>query len=152
MHAAGSQGGTVLVPAGDFVIGPIELKSDVTLHLSAGATLVATTDISQYHPARGIPLQGDHTMGDGNTGLVYAANAENVTIEGKGTIDGQGTLVRGGGLGGNKRCHLALFYHWQESDDQECVHVSQLLPHVPDMQLQLRQHRRNPDFQPGGGE
>src|SRR5262245_22563242 len=30
---AGDKGGTVLVPAGDFVIGTIELKSNVTLHL-----------------------------------------------------------------------------------------------------------------------
>ncbi|MGN6366923.1 MAG: glycoside hydrolase family 28 protein [Phycisphaerae bacterium] len=105
-----NEGGTVLVPAGSFVIAPIELKSNVTLYLSADARLVGTTEKSLYHPARGIPLNGDHTMGDGNTGLVYAANAENVTIEGPGMIDGQGDQVRANGLSGNRRCHLALFY------------------------------------------
>src|SRR5262249_55259497 len=40
----------------------------------------------------------------------YAANAENVTIEGPGTIDGQGKELRGNGLGGANRAHLALFY------------------------------------------
>src|SRR5579862_4655583 len=90
-------GGTVLVPAGNFVIGPIELKSNVTLHIVAGGKLLGTTDPKQYHPANGIPLEGDHTMGDGNVGLVYAANAENVTLEGTGTIDGQGPDVRAAG-------------------------------------------------------
>ena len=33
-------GGTVLVPAGTFHIGTIELKSNVTLHLAASATLL----------------------------------------------------------------------------------------------------------------
>jgi hypothetical protein len=104
------RGGIVLVPAGEFLIGPIELKNNVTLRLAADAKLVATTDASLYHAADGIPLQGDATMGDGNVGLIYAANATNITIEGAGTIDGQGTAVRAGGLSGNKRPHLLLFY------------------------------------------
>jgi Glycosyl hydrolases family 28 len=107
---AKDRGGIVFIPAGDFLIGPIELKSNVTLHIAAGGKLLATTDASQYHPARGIPLTGDHTMGDGNVGLIYGANAENVAIEGQGTIDGQGAQVRAGGLGGARRPHLVLFY------------------------------------------
>lgn len=105
------QGGTVLVPVGNFLIGPIELKSNVTLHIVAGGKLLGTTDPKQYHPANGIPLEGDHTMGDGNVGLVYAANAENVTLEGMGTIDGQGPEVRAAGVGGRGRPYAALFYH-----------------------------------------
>jgi len=104
------QGGIVLVPAGNFLIGPIELKNNVTLRIAAAGKLLGSTDPKQYHPANGIPLQGDHTMGDGNTGLVYAANANNVTIEGPGMIDGQGQPLRANGLGGNRRAHLALFY------------------------------------------
>jgi polygalacturonase len=104
------QGGKVLVPAGNFLIGPIELKSNVTLHIVAGGKLLGTTDPKQYHPANGIPLEGDHTMGDGNVGLVYAANADNVTLEGMGMIDGQGPAVRGAGVGGRNRPYIALFY------------------------------------------
>jgi len=104
------QGGIVLIPDGTFLIAPVELKSNVTLRLAAGARLTGSTDPRLYHPARGIPLEGDHTMGDGNTGLVYAANANNVTIEGDGTIDGQGEQLRANGLNGNRRAHLALFY------------------------------------------
>jgi Glycosyl hydrolases family 28 len=105
-----NQGGIVLVPGGEFLIGPIELKSNVTLHISADGKLVATADKDQYHPAEGIPLNGDATMQDGNVGLLYGANATNVTIEGPGTIDGQGKAVRDGGLGGIRRPHLLLFY------------------------------------------
>src|SRR5690349_4368178 len=34
------RGGTVLIPAGDFVVGTIELKSNVTLHLAAAGRLL----------------------------------------------------------------------------------------------------------------
>src|SRR5882724_3803219 len=38
------QGGTVLVPAGVFVIGTIEMKSNVTLHIVAQGKLLGTDD------------------------------------------------------------------------------------------------------------
>ena len=60
------QGGTVLVPAGVFVIGTTELKSNVTLHLAAQGTLLGTTDAKQYFAADKIPLEGDSTLEDGN--------------------------------------------------------------------------------------
>ncbi|HTW94297.1 MAG TPA: glycosyl hydrolase family 28 protein, partial [Tepidisphaeraceae bacterium] len=107
---AGAGGGVVVVPAGVFVIGPIELKSNVTLHISAGATLLGTADPRLYQPAAGIPLKGDWTMGDGNVALIYAANAENVSVEGPGTIDGQGAQVIANRRHGGRRAHLLLFY------------------------------------------
>src|SRR5436190_1274228 len=94
--------GTALAGSGNALADEVEI--------AAGGTLQATTDATKYHPARGIPLGGDHTMGDGNVGLIHAAEAENITIEGLGTIDGQGAEVRAAGLGGNRRPHLALFY------------------------------------------
>ncbi len=84
------QGGTVLVPAGVFVIGTTELRSNVTLHLAAGATLLGSADGTQYHAVDAIPLSGDSTLNDGNVALIFAVKAQNVTIEGPGTIDGQG--------------------------------------------------------------
>jgi polygalacturonase len=83
-------GGTVVVPAGIFQIGTTELKSNVTLHLSAGATLLGSADGKQYHAVNAIPLHGDTTLVDGNWALLFAVHAKNVTIEGPGTIDGQG--------------------------------------------------------------
>jgi len=112
------QGGTVLVPAGVFVIGTVEMKSNVTLHIAAGGTLLGSGDGQQYHAADAIPLEGDTTLNDGNVGLIFAVNAVNVTIEGPGTIDGQGALFRHGphhapppsGRGGPHRPHTLLFY------------------------------------------
>jgi len=53
-HAA--HGGTVLVPAGVFVIGTTELKSNVTLHLAAQGKLLGSADGNQYHATDSIPL------------------------------------------------------------------------------------------------
>jgi polygalacturonase len=111
-------GGTVLVPAGIFQIGITELKNNITLHIAAGGTLLGTDDGTQYHAINEIPLKGDSTLGDGNWSLLYAVNAKNITIEGPGTIDGQGqqfrSLVRGekppSGIGGAQRPYHMLFY------------------------------------------
>ena len=111
-------GGTVLVPAGTFHIGTIELKSNVTLHLAAAATLLGSADGKQYHAVDAIPLRGDSTLGDGNWALIFAVDARNVTIEGTGLIDGQGLQFhspeRGvpppSGLGGNQRPYHLLFH------------------------------------------
>jgi hypothetical protein len=112
------QGGTVLIPAGVFVIGTVELKSNVTLHIAAQGKLLGSADGKQYHAAEGIPLTGDSTLEDGNVGLIFAVNAENVTIEGPGTIDGQGLQFRSpsrgvpppSGRGGADRPYHLLFH------------------------------------------
>jgi hypothetical protein len=111
-------GGTVLVPAGVFHIGTVELKSNVTLHIAASGTLLGSADGKQYHAVDAIPLRGDSTLGDGNWALIFAVEAKNVTIEGQGLIDGQGIQFhspeRGvpppSGLGGNNRPYHLLFH------------------------------------------
>lgn len=95
-----------------------ELKSNVTLHISAQGKLLGSADGKQYHAADAIPLRGDSTLGDGNVGLLFAVNAENVTVEGPGTIDGQGAQFRSptrgvappSGRGGAARPYHMLFY------------------------------------------
>jgi hypothetical protein len=112
------QGGTVLVPAGVFVIGTVELKSNVTLHIAAQGKLLGSADGTQYHAADAIPLHGDTTLEDGNVGLIFAVDAENITIEGPGTIDGQGAQFRSpsrgvpppSGRGGAARPYHLLFH------------------------------------------
>jgi polygalacturonase len=98
----GDGGGTVLVPAGTFVIGAVELRSNVMLHIAAAGKLMGSADGKQYHAVDAIPLQGDHTLGDGNWALLFAVNAKNLSIEGPGTINGQGAqfhaAVRGSTL------------------------------------------------------
>lgn len=116
-HAEG--GGTVLVPAGMFLISATELKSNVTLHVAAGGTLLGVADGRLYPPVDAIPLEGDATLRDGNRSLLYAVGASNIAIEGTGTIDGQGAKFYPSvpGLPGEskpgdlRRPHHILLYH-----------------------------------------
>ena len=112
---ARDRGGTVLIPAGDFLVGTVELKSNVTLHVAAAGRLLGSGKPGDYSAGKGVPPS------NGNVVLLYAANADNVTVEGPGTIDGQGHLFYTGrgdntGPGGNaatgyrERPHLAVFY------------------------------------------
>jgi polygalacturonase len=118
VDACAGDGGIVLVPAGTFLIGSIELKTNVTLRLVAGAKLLGSGRGTDYHAADVIPLSGDSTLEDGNWALIYAVNAKNITVEGPGVIDGQGAQfhspARGvlppSGLGGNRRPYHLLFY------------------------------------------
>ena len=108
------KGGTVMVPAGDFVIGTIELKSNVTLHLSSQGKLLGSPRKEDYWAGKGVP------SGNGNIVMIYAANADNVSIQGMGTIDGNGTAFftgQGDNTGPNSqgggyfdRPHLLIFY------------------------------------------
>lgn len=85
-NAAG--GGTVSVPAGNYKIGSIVLRSNVTLNLENGATLYGSTDIADYQP-----MTTDYLSLRTNVPtiqLIYADNASNVAITGLGTIDGRG--------------------------------------------------------------
>jgi hypothetical protein len=115
-------GGTVLVPAGSFLIGTTELKSYVTLHIAAAGKLLGSGDGKHYHAVDAIPLHGDTTLEDGNWALLFAVNAKKVTIEGPGTIDGQGaqfhSAVRGtpppSGIGGNRRPYHILCYRCED--------------------------------------
>ena len=112
------QGGTVQVPAGRFIIGTVEMKTNVTLHLSAEGHLVGSADGKQYHAIDSIPLRGDTTLEDGNWALIFAVGARNFAIGGTGTIDGQGAQFRSpsrgvtppSGIGGAQRPYHILFH------------------------------------------
>ena len=83
-QAAG--GGIVWVPAGDFQIGTIWLRSNITLSLDYGASLLGSQKIADYKTeGLSIPREG------GPHCLIYAENASNIVIEGLGVIDGRGT-------------------------------------------------------------
>jgi polygalacturonase len=84
VFAAG--GGLVYAPPGTFLIGGIELKSRVTLYLEAGCTLLGSTSIDDYDYHPGPPVQGD---ANGHH-VIFAYDADDVTLCGMGTIDGQG--------------------------------------------------------------
>lgn len=83
-HDAG--GGIVRVPVGDFQIGTIELKSNVTLSLDYGANLLGSTNKADY-TTEGL----DDPREGGPHCLIYANGATNIRIDGLGVIDGRGT-------------------------------------------------------------
>ncbi len=84
-------GGVVLVPSGLWLTGPVVLKSNVNLHLAAGATLLFTDDKSQY-PLIKANFEGLPQMR--NQSPISATGASNIAITGKGIIDGNGDVWR----------------------------------------------------------
>ncbi|MBN2022347.1 MAG: right-handed parallel beta-helix repeat-containing protein [Pirellulales bacterium] len=84
-------GGTVLVPAGQFVTGTLALKSNVELHLAHGAALLGSNDPDDY-PMLSRGEYASRMDRGGWTALVYALEAENVALTGQGTIDGRGAF------------------------------------------------------------
>lgn len=74
-------GGTVYVPPGTYVTGPIELASNLVLHIDAGATIRFPAQRLPYAQGR---VQGIECLQP--VPLIGGTNLENVTITGKGTI------------------------------------------------------------------
>jgi polygalacturonase len=117
------KGGTVTLSGGTFLSAPILLKSNVTLNLAKDTTLLGSPDRDDY------PVIQEFRQ-DGHQALVSAVNAENVSITGEGTIDGNGaawwhvyreagpSTVPGSGVarGQAARPRLVVFDH--------CKHVS----------------------------
>jgi hypothetical protein len=94
-HASG--GGTVLVPRGVFVSGSLRLKSKVTLRLERDAILRGSPDIADYTVETAELHWGGFwkfAASQWRQCLVYAEDAEEIGIEGPGTIDGQGGRER----------------------------------------------------------
>lgn len=76
---AAAGGGTVLVPAGKFIFGPIILTSSLNLHLDKGAMLLISDDLKNY------PIKSKRYQD-----CITAAKAHDIEISGNGVIDGQG--------------------------------------------------------------
>jgi len=84
-------GGTVLVPRGIWLTGPIHFKSNVNLHLEAGALILFSKDFDDYHLIE-TSFEGLNTVR--NVSPIYAKSVENIAITGHGTIDGNGDAWR----------------------------------------------------------
>jgi polygalacturonase len=83
-HDAG--GGTVTVPAGKFLTGPIHLRSNVELHLSAGAEIIFSDRFEDYLPPVFVRVGGIELYN--YSSLIYARGCENIAITGKGKLNG----------------------------------------------------------------
>jgi polygalacturonase len=79
------KGGTVTLNGGTFLSAPIVLKSNTSLNLAGGATLLGSKDFDDYPKLEVFRAPGRQS-------LVSADHAENIAIIGNGTIDGNGRV------------------------------------------------------------
>ena len=84
-------GGTVLIPKGFWLTGPIQLKSNVNMHVAQGAVVQFSDDPDDYPLIRtnweGLEAIRSHSP-------IYVVDAENIGITGKGILDGSGQAWR----------------------------------------------------------
>ncbi len=78
-------GGTVYIPPGRFLVQPFELVSNMTLYLEAGAVLLATPNPDDYGDS-----DPEWNPEFPREGILTGVDLENVTIAGRGQIDGNG--------------------------------------------------------------
>jgi polygalacturonase len=84
-----SGGGTVFIPSGVYVTGTLWMRSNVTLHLDAGAKLLGAPDVLAF------PIwvsQWEGTATATHAALICGEGLENIAITGRGTIDGGGLM------------------------------------------------------------
>jgi polygalacturonase len=80
-------GGRVVVPAGEFLTGPVYLLSNVNLHVSEGATVKFVQDPRKYLPVVFTRFEGMEVMN--YSPFIYAFEEKNIAVTGAGTLDGQ---------------------------------------------------------------
>ena len=130
-------GGRVLLSRDHtFLCGPVELKSNVELHLEATATLLCNPDESIYKLSAFGPNRGEGMM------WLYANGARNLSITGRGTIHGNGIRFMGAELDdsyelkplGPERLEVRNEKYGQPQDDEsnQISHLSSLTSHLFD--------------------
>lgn len=92
IDACKGTGGTVLFPEGNFLTGQLMLGSDMTLRLDSLARILGIqSDSDAAYPRHKIETKFPNRMlEDCQRRLIYGNHVQNVTITGKGIIDGQG--------------------------------------------------------------
>lgn len=85
-------GGTVLFPSGDYLIGSVDLKSNVDIYIQRGATLWGSTNIKDYEER--VPKLKSYNDYFLKHSMFYAERVKNISIRGEGAIDGQGASYK----------------------------------------------------------
>ena len=115
----------VYIPEGVYLTGALFLKSNMSLHLVKGATLLGTMDKSAF------PIKCSLVAGvnmECQTGIINAFQATHVRVYGAGTIDGQGALML--------LCESVAMFSWKTF--AVCVPVSGIFISVTVRILELR--------------
>ena len=84
-------GGTIYVPKGIYLTGPMYFKNNVTLYLERGAIILFDKNIEEYKIIK-TNFEGIDRLRA--TSPIMAINVENIAIKGDGIIDGNGHLWR----------------------------------------------------------
>lgn len=82
-------GGTILIPKGEWLTGRISLKNNINLHIEEGGILKFSGNIKDYLPVVKTRNEGIELYSLG--ALIYANNAENIALTGKGKLIGPST-------------------------------------------------------------
>ncbi|SHG03564.1 Polygalacturonase [Dysgonomonas macrotermitis] len=86
--AAAEGGGTIYFPAGNYLTAAIHLESNITLDIESGAVLRFSDKFEEYLPF--VKVRWEGVFMNSLSPLIYADGVENITIKGRGVIDGQG--------------------------------------------------------------
>lgn len=111
-------GGTVLVPKGKYLTGPIHLKDNVNLHLEKGSEILFSKNLEDYYPLVHTSYEGTELMNF--SPLVYAYKQKNVAITGAGILNGQASNTNWWPWSGKET------YGWQEGAPKQHVSLEKL--------------------------
>jgi len=119
---AAAGGGHVVVPAGEFLTGPVHLQSNVDLHLAASnSVLKFSTNPGAYLPAVFTRFEGIECYN--YSPLIYALGLQNVAVTGAGTLDGQADdttwLAWKGRKGGGEKTQTAARKRLDDMNNQD---------------------------------
>jgi hypothetical protein len=106
IDAAAHAEGTVYFPPGEYVSGTLHLRSHVTIHLGAGATLVASAKDEDFDPLerRAYDPSADAETADFRFALLQGDRLSHVSVLGLGGIDGRRKARGGPKLIALRRC------------------------------------------------
>jgi polygalacturonase len=93
IDAGAGTGGSVLLTQGTYLSGTLTLPSNLTFFIDSSATLRGSTNPADY-PTQ-TPATGNTQLSNCQRALLYAPNTTKLTIDGGGTIDGQGDSFSG---------------------------------------------------------
>jgi polygalacturonase len=85
----GDRGGKVVVPSGRYLLGQIELRSNMELHLAPGSVLQASVSLADFPTQKAINENNEHRP------FIFGAGISNLSITGMGVIDGSGPAYWG---------------------------------------------------------
>ncbi len=114
LDATSAAGGTLVFPKGTYLTGTIFIKSNTQIELSAGATILGSTNLKDY-----TKLTWGHHEDRTPWHLIVADKAQNIRIFGQGAINGNGPA-----FWQKERKHVWAFYTEIEERPSPMVEIT----------------------------